>query len=376
VIDPYRKNVLSLRLHTTSDQKFASSNNQRVKGVTSVNQNSSNQSSNLPGYRTKISGTGHYLPERVLSNLDLEKMVETNDQWIVERTGIRNRHLAADGEFTTDLALVAAQRALEAASLSATDIDLIIFCTVTGDQVMPSSACVLQKKLGARQVMSFDLSAACSGFVYGMTVANQFISTGFYKHILVVGAEILHRYVNYKDRETCILFGDGAGAMILSRSENGDNSSILSTHMHADGSLGDLFVLAAGGSAMPFSQEVLETGAQYVKMKGREIFKNAVRTMTHCCEEALKANNMTRDQVDWLIPHQANVRILDAVAEYFEIPKEKVIVTLHETGNTSAATIPIAFDIAVRDGRFKRGQNILLTAFGAGLTSGSVMLRY
>jgi 3-oxoacyl-[acyl-carrier-protein] synthase-3 len=344
--------------------------------MTNTNQPMNQQPNSPTGFRTKISGTGSYLPERVLSNADLEKMVDTNDQWIVERTGIRNRHLAADDQVTTDLGLIAAQRALEAAKLSASDIDLIIFCSVTGDQVMPSSACVLQKKLGARQIMSFDLSAACSGFVYGMTVADQFIRTGFYKHVLIIGAEILHRYVNYKERETCILFGDGAGAMILSRAETGDTSAILSMHMHADGNLGDLFVLAAGGSAMPFSQAVLDSGAQYVKMKGREIFKNAVRTMTQCCEEALKANDMTREQVDWLIPHQANIRILDAVADYFDISKEKVIVTLDETGNTSAATIPIAFDTAVRDGRFKRGQNILLTAFGAGLTSGSVMLRY
>lgn len=327
-------------------------------------------------YSTRISGTGSYLPERILTNADLERMVETNNEWIVERTGIRQRHMAADGQVTSDLALNAAKKALEAANLTATDLDMIIFCSVTGDQIMPSSACVLQTKLGARQIMSFDLSAACSGFVYGLSVADQFIRTGMYKHILVVGAEILHRYVNYKDRETCILFGDGAGAMVLSRAEPGEKSAILSAHLHADGSLGDLFVLPAGGSAMPFSKEVLDNELQYVKMKGREIFKNAVRTMTQCCQEALDANQMSKDQVDWLIPHQANIRILDSVAKYFEIPVEKVIVNLHETGNTSAATIPIAFDQAVRDGRFQRGQHILLTAFGAGLTSGSVMLRY
>lgn len=327
-------------------------------------------------FHARISGTGHYLPERVLSNLDLEKMVDTNDAWIVERTGIKRRHLAADSEVTTDLALQASRNALAAAGLSVEDIDMIIFCTVTGDQVMPSSACVLQKKLGARQIMAFDLSAACSGFVYGVTVANQFIKTGLHKHILVIGAEVLHRYVNYKERETCILFGDGAGAVVLSRSEPGQDSDILSCHMHSDGNLGDLFVLPAGGSAMPFTQEVLDNQMQYVKMKGREIFKNAVRTMTQCCQEALEANQMTKDQVDWLIPHQANARILDAVAHYFEIPSERVVMTVHETGNTSAATIPIALDIAVRDGRIKRGHHVLLTAFGAGLTSGSILMRY
>jgi 3-oxoacyl-[acyl-carrier-protein] synthase III len=329
-----------------------------------------------PSYRTKISGTGSYLPEKILSNADLEKMVETNNDWIVERTGIRNRHLAAPDQNTSDLALIAAQRALEAANLSAQDLDMIIFSTVTPDQIMPSAACMLQKKLGARQVMAFDLSAACSGFVYGLSVADQFIRTGLYKHVLVVGAEVLHRYVNYKDRETCILFGDGAGAAIASRAEDGEDSSILSVHLHSDGSLGDLFVLPAGGSAMPFTQDVLDQNLQYVRMKGREIFKNAVRAMSQCCQEALDANKMTIDQIDWLIPHQANLRILDAVAHYFGIPNEKVIVNLQETGNTSAATVPIAFDEAIRDGRIKRGQHVLLTVFGAGLTSGSIMLRY
>lgn len=327
-------------------------------------------------YRTRISGTGSYLPEKLLTNADIEKMVETNNEWIVERTGIRHRHMAAPEQATSDLALIAAQKALEAAHLTAEDIDMIIFCTVSPDQIMPSAACMLQKKLGARNIMAFDLSAACSGFVYGLTVANQFISTGLYRHILVIGAEVLHRYVNYKDRETCILFGDGAGAVIASRAEDGHDSAILSSHLHSDGSLGELFVLPAGGSAMPFSKEVLDNDLQYVRMKGREIFKNAVRTMTQCCQEALEANQMTIDEVDWMIPHQANIRILDAVAHYFGIPSEKVVVNLHDTGNTSAATIPIALDEAVRDGRIKRGQHVLLTAFGAGLTSGSLMMRY
>jgi 3-oxoacyl-[acyl-carrier-protein] synthase-3 len=329
-----------------------------------------------PLHRTRISGTGSYLPEKLLTNADIEKLVDTNDQWIVERTGIRNRHIAADDQATSDLALIAAQRAIEAAGLTAHDIDLIIFCTVSPDQVMPSAACMLQKKLGARQVMAFDLSAACSGFVYGLTVADQFIRTGHFKHVLVIGAEVLHRYVNYKDRETCILFGDGAGAVVASRAEATQDSAILSMHLHSDGNLGDLFVLPAGGSAMPLSQAVLDNDMQYVRMKGREIFKNAVRAMTQCCQEALEANHMTIDQVDWLIPHQANLRILDAVAHYFKIPPEKVVINLHDTGNTSAATVPIAFDQAIRDGRITRGQNVLLTAFGAGLTSGSLMMRY
>lgn len=327
-------------------------------------------------YFTKIAGTGSYLPEKILTNADLEKMVDTNDAWIVERTGIRERHMAAEGEVTTDLAFHAATRALEAAKLTAHDIDLIIFATVSGDQVMPSSAAILQKKLGARHVMAFDLSAACSGFVYGASVADQFIRTGMYKNVLVVGAEVLHRYVNYKDRETCILFGDGAGAAIFTRADNKDDSRIFSTHLRADGSLGDLFVLPAGGSAIPFTQEVLEKELQYVRMKGREIFKNAVRTMSQVCQEALDTNGMAIEEVDWLIPHQANLRIIDAVGSHFGIDPKKVIINVERTGNTSAATVPIALDEAVRDGRIKRGQNVLLTAFGAGLTSGSLLMRY
>lgn len=327
-------------------------------------------------FRTRISGTGSYLPEKLLTNADLEKMVETNNDWIIERTGIRQRHIAGPNEVTSDLALKAAKNALEAAKLSVSDLDLIIFCTVSPDQIMPSAACTLQAKLGARHIMAFDLSAACSGFVYGLSVADQFIRTGQHKHILVIGAEILHRYINYKDRETCILFGDGAGAAIASRAEPGDENVILSSHCHADGTLGELFVLPAGGSAIPITHEVLDQGLNFVKMKGREIFKNAVRTMVQCCQEALTSSNMPIDKIDWMIPHQANIRIIDAVGQYFGIPPEKVVINVHDTGNTSAATVPIALDQAIRDGRIKRGQNVLLTAFGAGLTSGSLILRY
>jgi 3-oxoacyl-[acyl-carrier-protein] synthase-3 len=331
-------------------------------------------------YRSRVAGTGSYLPPGVLTNADLEKLVDTNDQWIVERTGIKHRHMASDDpatyQSTSDLSLIAAQDALKDAGLSAQDLDCIIVCTVSADQVMPSTACVLQHKLGARNIMAFDLSAACSGFVYGLSIADQFIRSGMYKHVLVLGAEVLHRFVNYQDRETCILFGDGAGAWVLSRTSLEDKNVIMSSHLHADGSLGDLFVLAAGGSRIPFTAQVLEDKTQYVKMKGREIFKNAVRAMSHCCQEALDANNVTVDQVDWLIPHQANNRIIEAIADYYEFPKEKVVVSVHETGNTSAASIPLAFQMAKEDGRVKRGQMILLTAFGAGLTSGSLLMRY
>jgi 3-oxoacyl-[acyl-carrier-protein] synthase III len=327
-------------------------------------------------YRSRVAGTGSYLPEKLLTNKDLEKMVDTNDQWITERTGIQRRHVAAENEATSDLCVKAAQNALKEAGLTPQDLDMIVVCTVSGDQVMPSTACVVQAKLGCRHIFSFDLSAACSGFVYGLSVADQFIKSGMYKHVLVVGAEVLTRFVNYKDRETCILFGDAAGAWIVSRAEDGDKNVIMSSHLHADGSCGDLFVLPAGGSKIPLSQYALDNNLQYVKMKGREIFKNAVRTMTECCHEALKHNEISPDQVDWLVPHQANVRILESVADYFKFPKEKVVIELHETGNTSAASIPVAFDLAKQRGEIKRGQLILLAAFGAGLTSGSVLLRF
>ncbi len=327
-------------------------------------------------YRSRVAGIGSYLPEKILSNFDLEKMVETSNQWIVERTGIERRHIAAEGEGTSDLCLRAAQRALADANLSAQDIDMIIVGTVTGDRQMPSTACYVQSKLGCRNIVAFDLNAACSGFLYSVSIADQFIRTGMYKNVLVLGAEVLSRFVNFKDRETCILFGDGAGAWVIQRAQDGDKNVIASSHLHADGDLAELLTLPGGGSLMPQSQYVLDNNLNYVQMKGREIFKNAVRTMALCCKEALDANEMSADQVDWIVPHQANKRIVEAVADQFKFPMERVILYLHETGNTSSASIPLAFDWAVQNGKIKRGQTILLTAFGAGLTSGSVLLRY
>ncbi|WP_413581527.1 beta-ketoacyl-ACP synthase III [Bdellovibrio sp. HCB288] len=327
-------------------------------------------------YRSRVAGIGSYLPEKILSNFDLEKMVETSNQWIVERTGIERRHIAAEGEGTSDLCLRAAQKALADANLTAQDIDMIIVGTVTGDRQMPSTACYVQSKLGCRNIVAFDLNAACSGFLYSVSIADQFIRTGMYKNVLVLGAEVLSRFVNFKDRETCILFGDGAGAWVLQRAEDGDKNVIASSHLHADGDLAELLTLPGGGSLMPQSQYVLDNNLHYVSMKGREIFKNAVRTMALCCKEALEANNMSADDVDWIVPHQANKRIVEAVADQFKFPMERVILYLHETGNTSSASIPLAFDWAVQNGKIKRGQTILLTAFGAGLTSGSVLLRY
>ncbi len=334
-------------------------------------------SSSKTVYRVRVKGTGSYLPEKLLSNKDLEKLVVTNDEKIVELTGIRNRAIAAPDQVTSDLALIAAQRALEAANMTALDIDGILFATVSPDQIMPNTACILQKKLGCRNdVMALDISAACSGFVYGFGMASDFIAMGRYKNMLVIGAEILHHVVDYKDRDTCILFGDGAGAAIIGRAEETDNSQVYSYHLHADGYIGDLFELQMGGSGFPFTQENLDKGANWMRMKGREVFKHAVRTMSQSCSEALEANKMNGSDVDWVIPHQANVRIIDAVARHFGIPMDKVVNVIENMGNTSAATVPVAFDKAVRDGRIQRGQNLLLTAFGAGITSGSLLMRY
>ncbi len=327
-------------------------------------------------YRSWILGTGSFLPEKKLTNYDLEKIVETNHDWIVERTGIHSRSIAEKGIATSDLALIASQKALEMAKLTAKDIDMILFATVSPDFPMPSSACELQRKLGARNVMAFDLSAACTGFLYGLSIADQFIRTGHYKNILVVGAEILHNWVNYEDRQTCILFGDAAGAAIVSRAPENSNSGILSTHMFAEGELADLLYIPAGGSKTPNTNETLATHQNKVVMKGREIFKHAIRTMSTCCDIALTANNMQKDEVHWVIPHQANTRIIEGVAKHFGVSMDKVILEIEDMGNTSAATIPVALDRAVRDGRIQRGQNILMTAFGAGLTSGSALMRF
>ncbi len=326
-------------------------------------------------FKSKIAGMGSFLPPKKLTNQDLEQMVDTNNEWIVERTGIHSRSLAKDGQGTSDLALVAAEEAIKESGIAKDDIDLLVFATVTPDHLMPSSACYLQAKLGLNNIMAFDLAAACSGFVYALSVVDNFIKTGHYKTALIIGAEILHHKVDYEDRGTCILFGDGAGAAIVTRADDGEKSQVYSTHAHADGSLADLLYVPSGGSVVPFTQETLDNRDIFVKMKGREIFKHAVRTMSQACQEALESNNMTKDDVDWVIPHQANVRIIEAVAKNFEIPMDKVIVDIENMGNTSAATIPVALNNAIKAGKIKKGDLVLLTAFGAGLTSASALVR-
>lgn len=327
-------------------------------------------------YRSRIAGTGSYLPPDLITNKDLEKIVDTNDEWIRERTGIQRRHKALPHQATSDLCYEAALEAIKDAGLQVQDIDCIIVGTVTGDYQTPSTACVLQSKLGLNGVVAMDVNAACSGFVYILSIADAYIRMGSYKNILIVGGEVITRFINYQDRETCILFGDGAGAWVVSRTAENASDIIYSSHLRAEGSLGDLFIRPSGGSKDPVTEKVLLEGTHWFKMKGREIFKNAVRTMSSTCQQALEANKMTADQIDWLVPHQANSRIMEAVADHFSFPKEKVISIVHEMGNTSAATVPVAFDFARKDGRIKRGQTIMLTAFGAGLTAGSAIFKF
>lgn len=327
-------------------------------------------------YRSRVAGIGSYLPEKVLTNFDLEKMVDTSNDWIIQRTGIERRHIVADDQGCSDLCVEAAKNALKDAQMTIDQIDLILVATVSPDYKMPATACLVQAKLGARNIMAFDLNAACSGFIYGLFVADNFIKTGAYKNILVIGAENLTRLLNYKDRDTCILFGDAAGAFILSQADANHSHYLVHALAHAEGQHAELLWSKSGGTRHPFSQQVLDEGSHFMQMKGKEIFKNATRTMAACCLEALEATNMKPEEIDWIVPHQANLRITEAVANQFSFPMTKIISTVHETGNTSAASIPVAFDIAFRDGRIKRGQTILLTAFGAGLTSGAAILKF
>jgi len=318
----------------------------------------------------RIVGTGSYLPEKVLTNKDLEAMVDTSDQWIRERTGIAQRHIAADGETTVDMAEHAARRALDAAGLAPADIDLIVFATTTPDKVFPSCACILQARLGIHGCPAFDVQAVCSGFVYALSVADKFIRTGSSRRALVIGAEAFSRIINWQDRGTCVLFGDGAGAVVL---EANEETGILSTHLHADGQYEELLHVPCGVSN---GLERLKAGEAFVEMKGNEVFKVAVNTLGRIVDETLKANGMQKSDVDWLVPHQANLRIIAATARKLRLPMERVVVTVDRHGNTSAASIPLALDAAVRDGRIRRNEVLLLEAFGGGFTWGSALLRY
>ena len=318
----------------------------------------------------RIAGTGSYLPEKVLTNADLEKFVETTDEWIRERTGIRQRHIAAEGQTTGDLAFEAARRALDAAGVAPSELDLIVLGTTTPDIIFPSTACLLQHRLGANGCAAFDVNAACSGFVYALGVANSFIKAGTAKTVLVVGAETLSRMLDWNDRATCVLFGDGAGAVVLKAS---DEPGILSTHLHADGGYKELLYNPVGVSS-GFTDE--PNHGVRVKMAGNEVFKVAVKTLDAVVEETLEANGLEKSAIDWLIPHQANLRIITATAKRLSMPMDRVVVTVDRHGNTSAASVPLALDHAVRSGQVKRGELLLLEAFGGGFTWGSALLRY
>lgn len=323
--------------------------------------------------KARITGTGSYAPAKVMTNADLERMVATSDEWIRERTGIRERRIAALGEACSDLAVQAGRRALAAAGLAPADLDMVLVATCTGDYPLPATACLVQHQLGATKAAACDLSAACCGFVYALSVADAYVRTGM-RHVLVIGSEVMSAIMDWTDRNTCILFGDGAGAAVVSASD-GDRG-ILSTHLRSDGNLCDLIAVPGGGSRMPPSEKVIAERMQYIKMKGNETFKVAVRMLEEIARETLAANQLGVEDLDLYVPHQANLRILRAVADRLGLPTEKVMLNLERYGNTSAASIPIALDEAVQAGRIKDGSVVMLGAFGAGLTWASALIRW
>jgi len=313
-----------------------------------------------------IAAVGSYVPERILTNADLEKMVETSNEWITSRTGIQERRIACEGEFTSDMAAKAARKALDRAGVAAEDVDLIIVATITPDMLFPSTACLVQQKIGAKRAAAFDIEAACSGFIYGLEIAQQFIASHTYNTVLVIGAEKLSSIIDWKDRNTCVLFGDGAGAAVLQ--SRGDTHGLLTACMGADGSKGELLLMPAGGSRQPATLESVNARLHYLRMEGKETFKNAVNAMYNAAREALRRCEVDIKQIKLVIPHQANRRIIDAVGERLGATPEQLFVNLHKYGNTSAASVAIALDEAVETGRIQRGDLILLAVFGAGLT--------
>lgn len=318
----------------------------------------------------RIVGTGGYLPENVMTNHDLEALVDTSDQWIRDRTGIEQRHIARDDETTVDLAEKASRLAIEAAGIDPSEIDLIVFATSTPDKIFPSSACILQARLDIHGCPAFDIQAVCTGFIYALTVAEKFIQSGSVRTALVVGAEVFSRILNWQDRGTCVLFGDGAGAVVL---QANDETGILSSHIHADGKYENLLWVPCG---VGDGYEQVKQGKAFVEMRGNEVFKMAVNTLGRIVDETLAANDMKKSDIDWLVPHQANTRIIEATARKLKMSMDHVVVTVNKHGNTSAASVPLALDVAVRDGRIKRGELLLLEAFGGGFTWGSVLVRY
>jgi 3-oxoacyl-[acyl-carrier-protein] synthase III len=327
-----------------------------------------------PGSR--ILGTGHYLPSRVLSNFDFEKMVDTSDEWIVERTGIRERHIAAPEEAASDIASNAAIQALQMAAIDAKELDLIIVTTISPDMPLPSTAMYVQQKIGARNdCPGFDLAAACAGFIYGLSIADSLIRTERAKYVLVVGVELLSRILNYEDRTTCVLFGDGGGAAVVGPSDGSDRG-IISTHLYADGSQAKSLYIPAGGSRTPASEQTVRDKLHFVHMAGQDVFKFAVKSLSAATQTVLRSSDMTPKDINWVIPHQANIRIIDAVASRCHIPKERFYVNIDRVGNTSSASIPIALDEMVRGGLVEPGHNLVFCALGAGITWGSALIRW
>jgi 3-oxoacyl-[acyl-carrier-protein] synthase-3 len=328
----------------------------------------------IPEPQSMIAGTGMAVPSKVLTNHDLEKIVDTNDQWIRERTGIERRHILEDGRANSDLATDAAKKALDDAGINAEDLDCIIVGTITPDNQFPSTACHVQAKLGALHAAAFDISAACSGFIYGLTIADSLIRSKTFRKILVIGSEVLSRYTDWTDRSTCVLFGDGAGAAVVVPSDG--KKGIITTYIRSDGRLSNLLILPAGGSALPASHDTVDQHLHTIKMEGREVFKHAVRTMVDAAKNSLKQANMRAEDIDLLIPHQANIRIIEAIAERVHFTKEKLCINVNEYGNTSAASIPIALDEARKAGRIQQGSKCMLVAFGGGFTWASCIVLF
>lgn len=327
-------------------------------------------------YHAWLSGTGCALPSRVLTNQDLEKLVDTSDEWIIQRTGIRERRQVSEGEATSDLAIAASRQALEAAGIEASQLGAVIVGTVTPDTVCPSAAVYVQDALGAGNACAFDLNAACTGFVYSVAVAGSFIQTGLYEHVLVIGAEALSRFVNYADRNSCILFGDGAGAAVLSRVKDGTDSRLLDSQMFSDGSARELIQIPAGGSRTPASHETVEASKHSLVMNGREVFKFATKAMVDMINLAVERNDIRHEDIDLVVPHQVNSRIIDTALKKVDVPKEKIYTNLEKYGNTSAASVPIALREALEADRLSRGDIVLFVAFGAGMTWGYNLLRW
>jgi len=324
--------------------------------------------------KSKILGTGHYVPEKVVSNLDIEKMVDTSDTWITERTGIRRRRIAAEGEVTSDMAAHAAKAALAAAGVTAAEIDMIIVATITSDSPMPACAARVQQKIGAPTIPAFDIAAACGGFIFGLSIADQFISTGAARRILVIGAELLSRVVNWTDRTTCVLFGDGAGAVVVGPSDE-DGRGVLGSRIFTDGSLVGALIIPAGGTAEPLTQAGIDAKRNTIHMQGQDVFRTAVKNLSSASTAVLDDAHLSVSDVDWVVAHQANLRILAGVSDRLDVPMEKFVINIQEYGNTSSASIPIALDEAVRDGRIKPGQTVLMCALGAGISWGAALVR-